>query len=56
MKAGRLLQIATKERLTPIKQDIKKGNLRFVDNCFPHHGYIWNYGALPQVCQKKNLN
>ena len=20
-------------------------------NCFPHHGYIWNYGALPQVWQ-----
>lgn len=18
-------------------------------NCFPHHGYIWNYGALPQT-------
>ena len=22
---------------------------RFVANCFPHHGYIWNYGALPQT-------
>ena len=21
----------------------------FVANCFPHHGYIWNYGAIPQV-------
>lgn len=21
--------------------------LRFVRNCFPHHGYIWNYGAFP---------
>jgi inorganic pyrophosphatase len=20
-----------------------------VRNCFPHHGYIWNYGAFPQV-------
>ena len=28
---------------------MKKGKLRFVANCFPHHGYIWNYGALPQV-------
>jgi inorganic pyrophosphatase len=35
--------------LNPIKQDVKKGKLRFVNNCFPHHGYIWNYGALPQV-------
>ena len=24
--------------------------MRFVDNCFPHHGYIWNYGAIPQAC------
>jgi inorganic pyrophosphatase len=35
--------------LNPIKQDIKKGKLRFVKNVFPHKGYIWNYGALPQV-------
>ena len=35
--------------MNPIKQDIKKGKLRFVNNCFPYHGYIWNYGALPQV-------
>ena len=42
-------KIATGEKLNPIKQDIKKGNLRYVHNCFPHHGYIWNYGALPQV-------
>jgi len=27
----------------------KKGKLRFVANCFPHHGYIWNYGAFPQT-------
>lgn len=25
----------------PITQDEKKGKPRFVDNCFPHHGYIW---------------
>ncbi len=37
------------EKLNPIKQDIKKEKLRFVCNCFPHHGYIWNYGALPQT-------
>ena len=44
-----LMQIATKEALNPIKQDWKKGKLRYVHNCFPYHGYIWNYGALPQV-------
>lgn len=42
-------QITMKEILNPIKQDVKKGKLRFVANCFPHHGYIWNYGALPQT-------
>ncbi|XP_072261762.1 inorganic pyrophosphatase 2, mitochondrial [Pyxicephalus adspersus] len=43
------MEIATKEELNPIKQDIKKGKLRFVSNVFPHKGYIWNYGALPQT-------
>ncbi|EOA95447.1 Inorganic pyrophosphatase 2, mitochondrial, partial [Anas platyrhynchos] len=40
--------IATEEPLNPIKQDTKKGKLRYVANIFPHKGYIWNYGALPQ--------
>lgn len=22
---------------------------RFVRNCFPHKGYLWNYGAFPRV-------
>ena len=35
--------------LNPIIQDSKKGKPRFVHNCFPHHGYIWNYGAIPQT-------
>lgn len=43
------MEIATKEPLNPMKQDIKKGKLRHVHNCFPYHGYIWNYGALPQT-------
>ena len=44
------LQISKEETLNPIKQDTKKGKLRFVRNCFPHKGYLWNYGAFPQVC------
>lgn len=44
-----LLQINTSDKLNPIKQDIKKDKLRYVSNCFPYHGYIWNYGALPQT-------
>ncbi|KAF9924500.1 Inorganic pyrophosphatase [Linnemannia zychae] len=43
------LEISKDEQFNPIKQDVKKGKLRFVRNCFPHHGYIWNYGALPQT-------
>ncbi|XP_066961744.1 uncharacterized protein Nurf-38 isoform X1 [Macrobrachium rosenbergii] len=43
------MEIATKDPLNPIKQDVKKGKLRYVANVFPHHGYIWNYGALPQT-------
>ena len=43
------MELSTKEPLTPIKQDIKKGMLRFVNNCFPYHGYLWNYGAFPQT-------
>jgi inorganic pyrophosphatase len=42
-------QISKEELLNPIKQDVKKGKLRFVRNCFPHKGYLWNYGAFPQV-------
>ncbi|KAF8984599.1 Inorganic pyrophosphatase [Entomortierella lignicola] len=43
------LEISKDEPFNPIKQDVKKGKLRFVRNCFPHHGYIWNYGAIPQT-------
>ncbi|XP_068182665.1 inorganic pyrophosphatase isoform X2 [Antennarius striatus] len=43
------MEIATKDLLNPIKQDVKKGNLRYVANVFPHKGYIWNYGAIPQT-------
>lgn len=43
------MEIATGKKLNPIVQDTKKGKLRYVHNIFPHHGYIWNYGALPQT-------
>ncbi|NXC16414.1 IPYR2 pyrophosphatase, partial [Corythaeola cristata] len=48
------MEIATEEPLNPIKQDIKKGKLRYVANIFPHKGYIWNYGALPQTWEDPN--
>jgi len=43
------LEIDTGAALNPIKQDIKKGKLRYVANCFPYKGYIWNYGCIPQT-------
>uniref|UniRef100_A0AAF5RUW0 inorganic diphosphatase n=3 Tax=Wuchereria bancrofti TaxID=6293 RepID=A0AAF5RUW0_WUCBA len=43
------MEMSTKESMTPIKQDVKNGEPRFVDNVFPFKGYIWNYGALPQT-------
>ena len=46
------MEIFKYEFMNPIKQDIKKNRLRYVRNCFPHHGYIWNYGAFPQVRRK----
>lgn len=49
-----LYQISKEELLNPIKQDIKKGKLRFVRNCFPHKGYLWNYGAFPQTWEDPN--
>ncbi|KAK6516610.1 Inorganic pyrophosphatase [Arthrobotrys conoides] len=47
-------EISKDELLNPIKQDIKKGKLRFVRNCFPHKGYLWNYGAFPQTWEDPN--
>jgi len=38
------MEVATDENLTPIKQDIKKGNLRF----YPYN-INWNYGLFPQT-------
>jgi inorganic pyrophosphatase len=38
------MEVATDEKATPIKQDVKKGNLRF----YPYN-INWNYGLLPQT-------
>jgi len=48
------MEIATGDPMHPIKQDTKKGKLRYVANVFPHHGYIWNYGCLPQTWENPN--
>lgn len=48
------MEISKEESFNPIKQDTKRGKLRYVRNCFPHHGYIWNYGAFPQTWEDPN--
>ena len=53
-------EIDTKTPGNPIVQDVKNGKVRFVKNLFPYHGYIHNYGALPQTWenpkQKSNID
>ncbi|VVC36723.1 Inorganic pyrophosphatase [Cinara cedri] len=49
------MEINTTSPLNPIKQDTKKGKLRFVPNVFPHKGYIWNYGAFPQTWENPDV-
>jgi len=48
------MEIATGDKMNPVKQDIKKGAVRFVNNCYPYHGYIWNYGCIPQTWENPN--
>ncbi|CAI9724156.1 inorganic pyrophosphatase-like isoform X1 [Octopus vulgaris] len=49
------MEICKEDMMNPIKQDVKNGKVRFVKNLFPHHGYIWNYGALPQTWEDPNF-
>jgi len=49
------MEISTKDPMNPIKQDMKKGKVRFVKNSFPYKGYIWNYGAIPQTWENPTL-
>jgi inorganic pyrophosphatase len=48
------MEICKKHKLNPLTQDIKNNKLRYVNNIFPHHGYIWNYGAFPQTWEDRN--
>ncbi|ELW69430.1 inorganic pyrophosphatase [Tupaia chinensis] len=50
------MEIATKDPLTPIKPDVKKGKLRYVANLFPYKGCIWNDGAIPQTWEDRGHN
>lgn len=49
------MNVCMRESLNPIGQELKKGNLRYIPNCFPHHGYIWNYCMIPQTWKSNEL-
>jgi len=44
------MEVATDEAQTPIKQDVKKGKLRF----YPYN-INWNYGLLPQTWEDPDV-
>ncbi|KAG9133397.1 hypothetical protein Leryth_024112 [Lithospermum erythrorhizon] len=44
------MEVATDEQFTPIKQDTKKGKLRY----YPYN-ISWNYGLLPQTWEDPSL-
>ncbi|KAK4380853.1 Soluble inorganic pyrophosphatase 6, chloroplastic [Sesamum angolense] len=44
------MEVATDEHFTPIKQDTKKGKLRY----YPYN-INWNYGLLPQTWEDPSL-
>ncbi|KAJ6601415.1 inorganic diphosphatase [Mycena vulgaris] len=43
------MSVTPSEAFAPIRQKRRGRRLAYVRNCFPHRGYIWNYGALPQT-------
>ncbi|CAI4050311.1 hypothetical protein SUVZ_13G3970 [Saccharomyces uvarum] len=48
-------EISKELKFNPIIQDTKNGKLRFVNNIFPYHGYIHNYGAIPQTWEDPTI-
>ncbi|ODV61024.1 inorganic pyrophosphatase [Ascoidea rubescens DSM 1968] len=42
-------EINKKLKFNPITQDIKNDKVRFIHNLFPFHGYVSNYGSIPQT-------
>lgn len=48
-------EMSKKEKINPIMQDTKKGQVRFVANIFSSKGYPWNYGAIPQTWENPEI-
>lgn len=50
------MNISLELPLNPVRQETTRHKLRYIRNCFPHNGYIWNYGAFPQVSIRATLH
>lgn len=48
-------EITKNELFNPIMQDVKKNELRFINNIFPCFGYPFNYGAIPQTWEDPSV-
>lgn len=48
-------EIDKKEEMNAIKQDVKKGEVRFIHNVYPYKGFPFNYGALPQTFEDPSI-
>lgn len=42
-------EIAKDEPFNPIRHKVDIDTLKFDENVFPFHGFIWNYGSLTQT-------
>ncbi|CEP62852.1 inorganic diphosphatase PPA2 LALA0_S06e05314g [Lachancea lanzarotensis] len=49
-------EISRERPFNPIVQDNKNGKVRFIDNVFPTHGFIHNYGAIPQTWEDPTVS
>lgn len=49
------MEVSKTEPFNPIKHTCRKQSLKFVENVFPFHGVIWNYGSFPQTWVFFNL-
>ncbi|SCU83422.1 LAFA_0D03510g1_1 [Lachancea sp. 'fantastica'] len=49
-------EISRDREFNPIVQDNKNGKVRFIDNVFPAHGFIHNYGAIPQTWEDPTVS
>lgn len=41
------MEIAAKDPLILIKQEVKKGQFYYMANLFLYKGYIWSYDGIP---------